>query len=285
MTPSPRPLNLGTLLALALVAAVLTMWQHSAERHSSVSLPERLFVAVGRPLERAFDWGQQWPRNLLEAVVDGPRLVDENHRLQRELDEEKAKETEEIQSWLTYRALVQQLGLPTPNSTMEGAAARVIALETGPSRCRATISVARGVTVSEGDIVRQASGLVGRVIGVQGNTAEVLLLIDPEAAVAALDRSSGDQGIVDREPALSLTATRLRMAMLKPTITDFPDLRAGDQIVSSGLDQVFPSGIPIGRVDEVIKSPGSAESITAILRPAVDFFKLEYVLVIPKPKK
>jgi rod shape-determining protein MreC len=285
MTPSPRPLNLQALLALALVAAVLTLWQHSAERHNRMSLPERVFVGVGRPLEKGFDWVQQGPRTLLEAVVQGPRLVEENQALQLALDEEKAKETEAVQSWLTYKALVQQLGLSAPVSTMEGVPARVIGLETGPSRCRATLAIARGATIAEGDVVRQAAGLVGRVTSVQGSTAQVLLLIDPEAAVAGLDLRSRDQGIIDCEPALSLPATRLRMTMLKPNNGSFPDLRAGDQIVSSGLDKVFPSGIPLGRIDEVIKSPGSAESITAILRPAVDFFKLEYVLVIPRPKR
>jgi len=112
----------------------------------------------------------------------------------------------------------------------------------------------------------------------------VLLLIDPDAGVAGLDLRSRDQGMIECQPALALPATRLRMTMLKP-ISAFPDLRAGDEIVSSGVDKVFPADIPIGRIDEVIKSPGSAESVTAVLRPAVDFFKLEYVMVIPKPKR
>ena len=284
MTPSPRPLNLSALLALALLAGVLTLWQHAAEGRNKVSLPERIFAALGRPLERGFDWAQQGPRTLAEALVEGPRLVDENKALQLALEEEKAKETEEIQSWLTYRAMVQQLGLPAAPSTVEGVPGRVIGLETGPSRCRATISVARGATVSEGDVVRQAAGLVGRVTSVQGSTAQVLLLIDPDAGVAGLDVRSREQGIVDCQPALALPATRLKMTMLKP-VSASPDLRAGDEIDSSGVDKVFPSGIPIGRIDEVVKSPGSAESITALLRPAVDFFKMEYVLVIPKPKR
>lgn len=286
MTPSARPLNLRVLLTLALVAALLTVWQHAAERRNSVSWPESLFLAAGRPLQRAFAAMQVGPRHLLQAIVEGPRLVEENQRLQRERDEAQAQQKELMQSYLDYRALVQSLGLTPPSNKLQGSAARVIALDTGFSRCRATIAVARGATVSEGDIVRQAAGLVGRVIQVQGRTAEVLLLIDPEAAVAGLDtrQSSRDQGIVYAQPALTLPATRLKMEKLKP-LNAFPDLRVGDAIVSSGLDQVFPSGLLIGRIEEVVKSPGSAESITAVLRPAVDFFKLEYVLVIPKPKR
>jgi rod shape-determining protein MreC len=256
-----------------------------AERRQAVSLPVRACVAVGRPLQRAFTYAQAGPRNLARAVVSGPRLVAENERLRRERDEAEAKRTELMRSYLDYRALVQSLGLTPQPSRMEGQAARVIALDTGPSRCRATLGVERPGSIAEGDVVRQAAGLVGRVIKVQGATAEVLLLIDPEAAVAGRDTAHGrDQGIVYPEPALTLPSTRLKMEKIKP-ISAFPDLRAGDEIESSGLDQVFPSGIPIGRIEQVIKSPGSAESVTAILRPAVDFFRLEYVLVIAKQKR
>lgn len=280
--PSPRPLNLRTLLALILVAALLTVWHHAAQRREAVSLPERVLVVLGRPLQRGFTYLWIGPRNLGRAVVSAPRLVAENERLQRERDEAEAKQTALMQSYLDYRALVQSLGLTPPRSLTEGQAARVIALDTGPSRCRATLAVEHPGTIAEGDIVRQAAGLVGRVIRVEGSTAEVLLLIDPQAAVAGRNTAHGrDQGIIYPEPALTLPSTRLKMEKIKP-ISAFPDLRAGDLIESSGLDQVFPAGLPIGRIEHVIKSPGSAESVTAIIRPAVDFFRLEYVLVIPK---
>ena len=283
MTPSPRPVNLRSLLLLALVAMLLTVWQHAAERREKVSLPERVVIAVGRPLESLLASVRVGPR-LVWAMFNGPKLWQENQDLRRQVAEAEAKQTELMQSYLDYRALVQSLGLSAPRSNMEGVAARVISLDMGPKRCRATIQVDKPGLIAEKDVVRQAAGLVGLVTSVQGTTAEVLLLLDQEAAVAGRDERSRDQGIVYPEPALVVTATRLKMEKLKP-LAAAPDLRAGDAIVSSGLDGVYPAGIPIGRVDQVVKSPGAAESVTAILHPAVSFFKLEYVMVLPKQRR
>lgn len=284
MIPSQRSVNLRTLLVLALVAVLLTMWHYVAAKRQAVSLPESAVIGVGRPLQGAFTWLQNGPRKLLRAIGNAPALEAENARLTRERDEAEAKRTELMAAYLQYRAMGQALGVTPERATTEGQAATVIALDTGASRCRATIAVEHAGSIQEGDLVRQAAGLVGRVIKVQGATAEVLLLIDPEAAVAGLDLTSRDQGIVYPLPALAQPATKLKMEKLKP-LSAFPNVRAGDQIVSSGLDQVYPAGIPIGRVEQVIKSPGSAEQITAVLRPAVDFFGLEYVLVLPKGRR
>lgn len=284
MTPVQRPLNLRTLIVLALTAAALVFWHYAAVKRGAVSWPESAVVAVGRPLQGAFAWLQSGPRKLLGAIGNAPALVAENARLTRERDEAEARRTELMAAYLQYRAMARALGVSPEQPTTEGQAARVIALDTGASRCRAFIALERAGSIREGDVVRTAAGLVGRVIKVQGATAEVLLLIDPEAAVAGLDLTSRDQGIVYPLPALAQPATRFKMEKLKP-LSAFPNVRAGDQIVSSGMDGVYPAGLPIGRVHQVIKSPGSAEQITAVLRPAVDYFNLEYVLVIPKGRR
>jgi rod shape-determining protein MreC len=72
-------------------------------------------------------------------------------------------------------------------------------------------------------------------------------------------------------PALKLKMTKL------PSIAD---LREGDVIVTSGTDWVYPEGIRIGTVERVERSMASAEPITAIIKPFVDFFRLEYVYVL-----
>ncbi len=280
-TPPDHRLNLRTILVLALLAGVLTIWQHSARASRQPSLPERMVIAVGRPLQGLFTVMQAWPRNLVTGLTQGSRLVRENEALRRKCEEAQAKITELNQCYLDLRAMVKSLGL-TLEQKPEAVAARVIGLDTGASHCRATIAVERPGTVSEGDVVRQAAGLVGQVLKVQGRTAEVLLLIDPDAAVAGLDLRGRDQGIVYPQPALALPASRLKMEKIKP-VAAFPDLRPGDVIVTSGLDQVYPMGIPIGKIEAVHKSPGSAESVTAIIRPFVDFFRLEYVWVLKKP--
>jgi cell shape-determining protein MreC len=57
------------------------------------------------------------------------------------------------------------------------------------------------------------------------------------------------------------------------------DVRRGDVIISSGLDGVYPRGLRIGQVEEV-EDPGGRLLQTAILKPSVDFGRLEQVFVM-----
>ena len=54
---------------------------------------------------------------------------------------------------------------------------------------------------------------------------------------------------------------------------------AGDLVVTSGLGNLFPKGVPIGRVVS-IEDKGSALFHFAVLAPAVDFARVEEVLLL-----
>jgi rod shape-determining protein MreC len=53
----------------------------------------------------------------------------------------------------------------------------------------------------------------------------------------------------------------------------------GDLVVTSGLGNLFPKGLPVGRVVR-IEDKGSALFHFAILTPAVDFARVEDVLLL-----
>jgi rod shape-determining protein MreC len=61
------------------------------------------------------------------------------------------------------------------------------------------------------------------------------------------------------------------------------DIESGDSVVTSGLGGIFPKGLPVGHIKEVKESPGEL-FMDINLSPAVDFSKLEEVLVILKEK-
>ena len=56
-------------------------------------------------------------------------------------------------------------------------------------------------------------------------------------------------------------------------------MRRGDVIISSGLDGVYPKGLRIGEVEEV-EDAGGRLLLTAIVKPTVNFNRLEQVFVI-----
>jgi rod shape-determining protein MreC len=58
----------------------------------------------------------------------------------------------------------------------------------------------------------------------------------------------------------------------------------GDLVISSGMDGVFPKGLPIGQVATIVKrEAGIFQDVT--ITPHVDFERLEEVMVVPSPEQ
>lgn len=131
--------------------------------------------------------------------------------------------------------------------------------------------------IRRGAPVLAPQGLVGRVIRVQGNSSEVLLLTDPTSAVDARAVRTGARGlVVGKETDLRLNR-RLFIGALEFWERS-QEVGDGDLLVTSGLDGVFPADIPIGIVQDRKKGKYEVFQEGKVL-PAVDFHKLREVLI------
>ncbi len=130
---------------------------------------------------------------------------------------------------------------------------------------------AHGVRI--GQPVMVPEGIVGQVIGVSGRYAKVLLIIDRNNAVDALVQRTRARGIVR---GLSSNVCHFEFALHKADIT------TGDIVITSGFDGVYPKGLRVGRVSQIIRrSAGIFQDIE--ITPFVDFSRLEEVIVILNP--
>lgn len=114
-------------------------------------------------------------------------------------------------------------------------------------------------------------GLVGRVVRVRPGASVVQLLNDPASTVGAIVQRTRTAGLVEGEPGGTVR--------FKFMARDGAGIAPGDLIVTSGHGPVFPKGLPVGRVT-AIEDKGSALFHFAILAPAVDFARLEEVLLL-----
>jgi rod shape-determining protein MreC len=114
------------------------------------------------------------------------------------------------------------------------------------------------------------AGVIGQVIHAGLNTSKVLLIVDGRSAVDALFQDSRVSAVVvgkgDDECKLKF-------------VFNTSDVKLGDLVLSSGLGGIFPKGLIIGKVSEVIKKKqGLFQEIT--LTPGSDLSRLEEVLVL-----
>jgi rod shape-determining protein MreC len=113
-------------------------------------------------------------------------------------------------------------------------------------------------------------GLVGRVVAVGPNVAEVLLLIDPSSAVNARVQNPRVTGIVRGNIDGGLVMERIPQG---------ETISPGDIVLTSGLGGNFPDKLVIGQITEVSQRDADMFQ-SARIRPTVDFGKLEEVMVI-----
>jgi rod shape-determining protein MreC len=150
-------------------------------------------------------------------------------------------------------------------------AARVIA--GNPSPGALTVMIDRGTAdgVKTDMAVISARGVVGRIINEPTpHEAQVQLLIGRNAAAAAIVERSGAGGVVEG----GATDPPLRLNYVDKNA----DVKAGDRIMTSGQDGIFPQGFVIGTIDRADRGPLGFRQIA--VEPAVDFSHIDVVLVV-----
>jgi rod shape-determining protein MreC len=262
-----RRLALG-LFAFLLAALFLFPGQ-------SQGLLEYLDGPVGQlvrlPLE-AVSSLDQGISNMWQQYVALQSVEDENRRLRQEIEwlrgqnnqlREAASATQRLTALLQFK----EQALPTM------IAAQVIG--------RDASNRYKSVIVNKGDSdgiqkdmgVITPSGVVGRVVKTTGATSVVLLVTDPNNAIAGLIQRTRDEGIV--EGTLQGRAKLKYIPMLSA-------VKEGDYVVTSGLVGGFPRGLAIGTITGISREEGALFQ-TAELAPEVDVNHVEEVLIIQAP--
>ena len=114
-----------------------------------------------------------------------------------------------------------------------------------------------------------ADGVVGKILLASASVAQVLLINDQSSGVGAILEKSRLQGV--------LRGTPNGEVILERVMSD-EQVTPGEKVLSSGGDQVFPKGMPVGTVTKV--SPGHGLFLDIKVKPAADLSRLEEVLVI-----
>src|SRR5256886_13967538 len=121
--------------------------------------------------------------------------------------------------------------------------------------------------------VISSQGVVGKVISVFKSTSQVLLINDQQSGVGAILEQSRLQGVLKGKASGETVIDK---------IMSEEEVKLGDRVLTSGGDQIFPKGLPLGTVARVTKG---AEFLQVVIKPAAELSHLEEVLVITKKEE
>ena len=153
--------------------------------------------------------------------------------------------------------------------------AQILAVDLDPYRQRFWINRGLGDGVFVGQALLDANGVAGQIVRVQAFTSEAVLISDADHAVPVSVNRNGLRTIVVG------TGDSGRLSL--PYLTNSADIEPGDLLVSSGLGGVFPSGYPVGWVQEVHRRPGQSFA-EVIAEPAAELDRDREVLLVWTPE-
>lgn len=257
-------LGLIALFVVSIVALTVSSRMHP----TSHGIGQGGIAMVG-PFQQAFTQSVRFVRGLWEHYFFLVTVAHENEELRRELARsqemnhryrELEMANQRLRKLLHFRETIPRQVL----------SAQVIGKDPSPWFKTVMIDKGRADGVDVGYPVVVPEGVVGQVTDASAHYAKVLLIIDKNNAVDGLVQRTRARGIIQGAAEGRCT---FKYALRKH------DIQVGDTVISSGLDGVFPKGLRVGRVLEVIKrDAGIFQEIEVV--PFVDFETLEEVLVV-----
>lgn len=218
-------------------------------------------------------------KDKLDTIPQIFYLKEENEALKKQV----AELLQYKQNLLEYQRentdLRSLLGFKDKNLQYDLEAAEVIARDTGNWFNVILIDKGEKQALKKDMAVITNEGLVGCIISTTANTSKVMLITDERSSISAMLQRTRDNGIVKGSID---TAPRGYLKM--DFLSQDANLVKGDIVISSGLGGLVPKGIVIGEVVETKKESYELMQY-AIIKPAVDFLKLERVFVIKGEKE
>ncbi|MBZ4652895.1 MAG: rod shape-determining protein MreC [Peptococcaceae bacterium] len=267
----------GIVVAVLLIGVFKSMHITGFDR-TTLSPVERVVREVVAPVQSGVTAVTKSISNFFAYFSDNKTLREQNEELSKKIAAQEAEihrlkeqemENERLKKLLNYKEE------KTNNYQLE--LAKVIGRD--PGNWYETIVINKGANhgIKPNMAVVTHQGLVGRIVNVTANTAEVLLILDREGAVGGrIFETRITPGVVQGLD----NSEYLQMIHLPH---DTP-IEPGQTVVTSGLGGVFPKGIRIGAVVEV-KPDANGLMKSAVIEPFVDFSRLEEVFVILNVKK
>ncbi len=226
---------------------------------SLVSPPEKIVHGSGHGL-----------RSLWSNYLDLRHVRDQNQQLRDQLNRlqleqasliEDARQGQRLQSLLAFKEKYISATLPAQVIGTSGTdQSRVLYIDKGSSD-----------GLKPDMAVITPDGIVGKLKDVFSHTSQVLLISDQTSGAGVLLEQTRLRGVL-RGNALG-----------QPQIINLlPDerIKPGERVVTSGGDQIYPRGLPVGVVDQVVPDTSNPPYIDVLIKPAANLGHLEELLVV-----
>ena len=259
----------GCIITLILLLILVNTSNIQVDKMNSI---ENIFSAIINPIQNGITYlknkiagNDSFFTRVNELKAENEELLQKNSELEQSLRELEIIKAENA-------TLKEYVDLKDKYQEYETVPAYVINKDIGNYTNTVIINAGKNDGIDVDMTVISEKGLVGQIVSVTDTTAKVQTLVDSGTAVSATIKTTGDNMLLRG----TLNDNTTLIASYIPTSAT---LLAGDTIETSGLGGIYPKGILIGTIKEVVNTQNITDRYAKV-ETAVDFNKLNTVLVI-----
>ena len=262
----------NVLFVWLLLAALLVFYSTLSQRDRDYNRLESSFVDGLVPVISIFNAVKSSVLSVWNRYLSLKDAQKENDHLKKEITRLRAEKVQLHEVIQSHGRLKKMLAM---KNEISGPSQVAEVVGRGPSPFLQTLYINKGRQegVQRGMPVLHPDGVVGRVERTSQHYAKVLLLPDPNFAIDCYALRSRVRGI--------LTGLSGEGVCQVKYVARTEDIKTGDILVTSGLDQLFPKGLVLGVVSQVV-SQTKGNFIYIEVVPAAKLSKVEEVLVMQK---
>lgn len=265
--------GLWVLIAALLLTAAVTM---TSALFPNVTSPlANVIGVVSSPFQRVASSFTGWVEGVYDYAFRYEQLLEENEALQQELSEVRSELREAQDAQAENEDLRNALGLAEEKTDLT--LVDVTVTEGKASSWESTLTISKGSNagIAVNDVVITGTGyLVGVVQEVGTNWATLITILDPSISVSATVYRTGDTLMLESDLDL-MTQGKCKLTYLSADAVFI----SGDEVLTSGANGTYPSGLVVGYIESVETEPSGLEWY-AVVTPAADFDNLSTLFVV-----
>ncbi|TPV93160.1 MAG: rod shape-determining protein MreC [Myxococcales bacterium FL481] len=275
MRVSFRSVRNGILVALLLLVP-LALLRTSVQNRYQMSAFDRAVWRIGAPLEAGITYSARWLSSFFERWVFQARALEQREQLEQENRVYRRRLADLQRLEEENRELRRSLQL-RDNVPEDLLAAEVVGVEQSPFFRVVKIAIDRGADFLRPEMaVLSADGIVGRIEKAHDERSHVVLITDPASHIAVEIARTKAPGILQ---GMGEDRCQVEIVSEKP-------VAEGDLIQTSGADDLFPKGHPVGRVvrvDRKIDEGGEVQVVEVVPTVRFDHLRMVWVVLATAP--
>lgn len=260
---------IGVIITIIILVVLVIFTNKSTE---NTSIIENIANVVVVPIQNGLTYlknkinnNDKFFENIETLKAENEQLKQQNSELEKSLREFEVMKTENEQ-------LKQQLNLAEKYTEYTTIPGTIISRDISNYSKTLLINIGSDNGIKENMTVIAEEGLVGYVVSTTPTTAKIQTIVDSASSTSCLTSTTREnmicKGTIENESTLKATNLSIDANVIQ-----------GDSVETSGMGGIYTKGIYVGRIKSVSDGTNKIDSY-AIIETAVDFDKLETVLVI-----